>query len=422
MTERRLTCRWNEAHGILGNPSWTKPLRVVECDLVARPGYTTTLAHEYEDEPEVLREKVELLAYFLTLSKQCAIYSGAGLSTASGISDYATKTRSGSAKLKSVYSAQPTLAHHILTDMYNHGLFQRWINQNHDGLPQKAGFPQEAINEIHGAWYDPTNPVVPMSGSLREDLLDDMLSWEQRSELTIAIGTSMCGMYADCVFTTVAEKAILELKPLIKESRKKNFAWQKNPTLFGPIGGVIIGIQQTQHDSLSSLRIFSRIDIVMSMLHDALHLPPLPLSPPPIFPSDIVIQSTITNDVFRVRYSNSGMRLPIDQEEGEGYEENYSVPTQTAVLDLRVGSGVRLVGGPYDGDEGIVSSKTPFGYKMTITHTLDYRNQVKVDPYLMEHRFGQWWVESAVRGNLLMIPVVNIDGGSSKGPTKKKRK
>ena len=41
-------------------------------------------------------------------------------------------------------------------------------------VPQKAGFPQEKINEIHGAWYDPSNPVVQFGGNLRTDLFNWM--------------------------------------------------------------------------------------------------------------------------------------------------------------------------------------------------------------------------------------------------------
>merc|ERR1711935_1021810 len=44
-----------------------------------------------------------------------------------------------------------------------------WIQQNHDGLPQKAGFPQDKINEVHGSWYNPANPVVKYTGSLKDD-------------------------------------------------------------------------------------------------------------------------------------------------------------------------------------------------------------------------------------------------------------
>ncbi len=69
--------------------------------------------------------------------------------------------------------------------------------QNHDGLPQKAGFPQAALNEIHGAWYDPSNPVVMMDGQLRTDYFQWLCEWEERSDLCLVLGTSLSGMNAD---------------------------------------------------------------------------------------------------------------------------------------------------------------------------------------------------------------------------------
>ena len=38
------------------------------------------------------------------------------------------------------------------------------------GLAQKAGFPVEKLNEIHGAWGDAKNPVLMMDDKLRDDL------------------------------------------------------------------------------------------------------------------------------------------------------------------------------------------------------------------------------------------------------------
>ena len=67
-------------------------------------------------------------------------------------------------------------------------LVSYWIQQNHDGLPQKAGFPQYLLNEIHGAWYDPSNPVVPMNGELRDDYFDDLIDWEEKADLVLAMG------------------------------------------------------------------------------------------------------------------------------------------------------------------------------------------------------------------------------------------
>lgn len=48
---------------------------------------------------------------------------------------------------------KPTYSHFALTALERGGLLHYYVQQNHDGLPQKACFPQEKINEIHGAWY-----------------------------------------------------------------------------------------------------------------------------------------------------------------------------------------------------------------------------------------------------------------------------
>merc|ERR1719478_1672050 len=146
----------------------------------------------------------------------------------------------------SPWEAQPTLAHRVLVGMYKAGQLKHWVQQNHDGLPQKAGFPQKDLNEIHGAWYDPSNPVVPMSGTLRRDLIEQMLLWEEKVDLCLALGTSMVGMNADRMAVAPAERA------------RKGKA--------GALGTVIVSLQQTQYDSISSLRIFAKIDQVMEML------------------------------------------------------------------------------------------------------------------------------------------------------------
>lgn len=72
-----------------------------------------------------------------------------------------------------------------------------WVQQNHDGLPQKAGFPQIKMNEIHGSWFDPSNTTVLMNGSLRRDLTDSMYYWANNCDLCLCLGTSLSGMTAD---------------------------------------------------------------------------------------------------------------------------------------------------------------------------------------------------------------------------------
>ena len=157
-------------HGTLnGNraqETWKRPRMAVSCASDARPGYNTRKAHEYLDEDDVLRAKCKFVARLVRQSKKAVAYTGAGISTASGISDYASKSDASLAKkrptLRSHYDAQPTLAHRCLVSMFRAGQLQHWIQQNHDGLPQKAGMPQEHINEIHGSWYDPVSALLSL--------------------------------------------------------------------------------------------------------------------------------------------------------------------------------------------------------------------------------------------------------------------
>eukprot|EP01097_Dermamoeba_algensis_P011752 TRINITY_DN9237_c0_g1_i1.p1 TRINITY_DN9237_c0_g1~~TRINITY_DN9237_c0_g1_i1.p1 ORF type:complete len:276 (+),score=50.64 TRINITY_DN9237_c0_g1_i1:110-937(+) len=239
--EKHLMGSTAEIHGFLGSESWEAPILVTECDLEARPGYQTKKAHEYLDTEAVLAQKVKLLAQLIQKSKNMITYTGAGLSTAAGINDYATKAGAQSvahtaAKLTSPLEALPSFGHYALAALHKAGYLKHWIQQNHDGLPQKAGYPQHDINEIHGAWFDPSNPVVPMSGQLRGDLFSWMEKWELRTDLCLTLGTSLCGMNADRMAVSPAKRAL----------KKKE----------GALGTVIVGLQCTQFDNLSSIRIF----------------------------------------------------------------------------------------------------------------------------------------------------------------------
>merc|ERR1719487_113055 len=79
------------AHGVLADDSWPLPKLARASADDARPGYKTMSANEYLDEPDVLKAKVKALANLIRKSKNCVAYTGAGISTASGIRDYATK-------------------------------------------------------------------------------------------------------------------------------------------------------------------------------------------------------------------------------------------------------------------------------------------------------------------------------------------
>ena len=244
-----------QMHGALADPGWDDPVMVAQCSEVARPGYDSVQAHEYLDTPRTLKLKVKLLAKMLKKSSATVLYTGAGISTASGTSDYASKAKNSKAPhiKKRISSgnrllAQPTYAHHCcaaLQTTKSVGI-SHWLEQNHDRLALKAGFPKSKLNEIHGAWGDIKNSVKMMDDKLRGDLVEWMLHWEQHATLCIAMGTSLCGMYADSVADACAGTPGKSL--------------------------VIINLQATQYDATSSLRIWGVLDDVMKKLAKELNL------------------------------------------------------------------------------------------------------------------------------------------------------
>jgi len=358
------------AHGLLGDPAWPMPRIARACGEEARPGYKSMQAHEYLDEPEVLKAKVKLLAHLIRRSKACVAYTGAGISTASGISDYATKAgnsvngKASHSKLVSPWLAQPTLAHRMLVALHGAGHLKHWIQQNHDGLPQKAGFPQKDINEIHGAWWDPSNPVVPMDGNLRQDLIEWMLEWEEKADLCLALGTSMVGMNADRMAVSPAQRAA-------RAPRSE------------ALGTVIVALQQTQYDKLSSLRIFAPMDEVMTLLSEEMELPVSSA------------RSSCTDRVLTgLPYASDGRRQP-----GGNLSIDLSVGSRLHIVNQpgwdeeRHGNLCEVVEAPEElANDGHVKLLFPGGQgKKSVTRFL-----------------GSWWIEVAKRGEVEALPVAPI--------------
>lgn len=371
-------------HGHRGvGHGWRAPLLITECDAEARPGYNTMRAHEYQDDPGTLRAKVAVMAEMLRAASHPVAYTGAGISTSAGVDDYASKSKNSAAtgtkarrrkKNRSGLNAEPTFAHHTLTALHRAGHLVHWVQQNHDGLPQKAGFPQQAINEIHGAWFDPSNPVVPMSGSLRDDLYAWMEREEQEADLVLTMGTSLCGMNADRMVSTPSQRCIEQGIGL---------------------GSIIIGFQRTQLDNLASLRIYGPIDHVMKLLAEEMSLD---------------VQKTI----YRPNYPAGARCNPRFHKFRVPYDK-YGHPTtdgSTTLLSLDKHSRIQLTAGPGKGyvglverlpEEQMVSSKCAYTLRLPLCREGDPMQGKQ----LVNYAFGQWMVEAACRGELHMLPIVN---------------
>jgi len=236
-------------HGFLGDPSWPPPACIVKSGLVARPGHDSCDASEYLDSAAVLDAKMGVVAEMIRRSRALCAYTGAGLSTAAGIGDYASRGKGTLAKRwegkpTGLRASRPTAGHRVLAALERAGYLQQWINQNHDGLAQKATFPQAKLNEIHGGWFDDRNPVVKMSGSLRDDLFARLEEWTERADVVLALGTSLSGLHADNVAVECARRAV--------RAREG--------------GLVVVALQRTKQDARASLRVYAKLDDALEVL------------------------------------------------------------------------------------------------------------------------------------------------------------
>jgi NAD-dependent deacetylase len=364
-----------QKHGLLGDESWAAPQIVTRSADLARPGYESSVAHEYLDTEEVLKAKVVLLASLVRKAKRPVIYAGAGLSTASGVGDYATRTGADSVLAKQQdesgqrkgfilpCSARPNLGHSVVSAMAQSGLLWRVVQQNHDGLLQKAGTPQRFMNEIHGSWFDPSNPVVKMSESLRGDLYEDTCVVDSEADLVLVLGSSLAGMNTDRIVHSCAKRSLYS-------GRFKDC-----------LGTVIVSLQRTPQDAESSLRIFATIDAVMGLL-----VKELGLTVPDL--DRYVHTLDKVGDVFSVPYDNNGRLVG-----GHGAAKR--------VLDMREGSQLIVTIGADQGQKATVLGKHPEGhYKISVRRSED-KGGVDSIRYL-----GLWWVDAAISGEVPRIPLV----------------
>jgi len=124
---------------------------------------------EYFDPPEVLDEKCTQLAKWIKESAHFIAFTGAGISTSTGIPDFrsgvntvlptgpgAWEKLATGFKSKEKYkrtpmaSAIPSYTHMALVKLMNEGFLKFLISQNCDGLHRKSGIPASKIAEVHG--------------------------------------------------------------------------------------------------------------------------------------------------------------------------------------------------------------------------------------------------------------------------------
>lgn len=323
-------------------------------------------ATEFEDDPGVVDEKCRQLADLLRVSKKTVLYTGAGIS-ASVIGQAALSGQNKVGWKPDKMGAKPTFTHHALGFLGQQGIIHSWVQQNHDGLPQKAGFPQENINEIHGSWYDPSNPVVKYSGTLHERSFPWMENDAETADLVLVLGTSLGGLNADQVATEAANRT----------------------TVGASLGTVCINLQQTEQDGKMSLRFFGRSDAILRrLLH---HLGFAPLRPG--------VTRWATPSRVLVPYDAEGRKVP------EGGRRMWLDLSDNQ--KIRITPGHNIQGAKQPQFMHIGKSASP-GNGTVISrdeHTCSF--QLVIEGASM--RLGLWWLDSAVRGALDVLPIVNVN-------------
>ena len=122
-------------------------------------------------------DKIESIAEIVAASSKCILFSGAGMSTESGIKDFRSpgglweqwnpdeltfdKFMTSRASREHYWGfsraiwptmcfAKPNPGHFAITELHKMGKLDSVITQNVDGLHQSAGMPEDKVIELHG--------------------------------------------------------------------------------------------------------------------------------------------------------------------------------------------------------------------------------------------------------------------------------
>eukprot|EP00927_Polykrikos_kofoidii_P048730 TRINITY_DN42945_c0_g1_i1.p1 TRINITY_DN42945_c0_g1~~TRINITY_DN42945_c0_g1_i1.p1 ORF type:complete len:564 (-),score=73.49 TRINITY_DN42945_c0_g1_i1:59-1750(-) len=116
------------------------------------------MMREHKDTAEVLETKMQKLNQMIRESKRIVVFTGAGISTSAGISDFRGPTGVWTRKAQglppiagtSTVKALPTKTHMGIVELHRRGILRYVVSQNCDGLHRRSGLPASAISELHG--------------------------------------------------------------------------------------------------------------------------------------------------------------------------------------------------------------------------------------------------------------------------------
>lgn len=287
-----------------GSPP-TKPPSVKPGGAAPRPppsGTHDNIEHEddkkeFFDSPEELERKIDLLAKWVKESKHCVMFTGAGISTSTGIPDFRSgmntvlKTGPGvwelqakgvarkpGAAIPNMLKAIPSPAHMAIVKLHKEGLVKFTVSQNVDGLHLRSGIPNHELAELHG------NTNLEKCTTCGAKYLRDFDTRTARRVHDHLTGrfcdNNQCrGSLIDSIINFGESLPTDELEQSYEEAKKSDLiivlgsSLQVYPAADIPATAirrkqklVICNLQKTPLSSQSALQIHSQIDTVMSGL------------------------------------------------------------------------------------------------------------------------------------------------------------
>ena len=104
--------------------------------------------------------------------------------------------------------------------------------------------------ELNGSWFDPSNPVIKRKDNPRSDIYEKAENLSASTDLVLVLGSSLTSSPGTFLPEMVSQRS-----------------------LDGEcLGVVIVGFQQTPLDDVSTLRVFSDLDVFLKMLLDRLKI------------------------------------------------------------------------------------------------------------------------------------------------------
>ena len=255
------------------------------------------------------------------------------------------------------------------------GLVHEWLTVNYDGLAQKAGCPQEKMIELHGSWFDPSNPKLSRNGKIRPDLQKRLEAAAECTDLALVLGTSLSSSSQ-----TVESVAF---QPAYRSLAGKS------------IGVVLINLQHTPLDPLTTVRLFADTDHVMLELAKLLDLP--------LVEPTLKVQPT----TLVVPYDIDGVKAPDTKIELSFFpgshvrlsgNHNCQASGQQSLSHISQGELLR--------EGGRVVRRTRGEGRLVRYCSTQRAWELEVEGVKM--LLGYWWLQAARRGALDFLPLVNI--------------